>query len=163
MNTWKVLCTRSGFEFKVEEQLSRLGIENYLPKIKITRQWSDRKKIVTAPAFPRYIFVHTDDKRRNEVFYVKGVLQYIKIDNKDASLENEDIEMIRIAETSITDPQSLSGFVKKGSRVKIVEGALTGYSGELIDFMGKQKIVLLIKELAAGFLVEIPVSQIRLI
>jgi transcriptional antiterminator RfaH len=102
MLKWKVLHVKYGHEIKVEQQLGRFGIVNYLPKIKIIRQWSDRKKVIITPAFPGYIFINSDNTLRNKVFYAKGVLKYVRSDNKDATLENDEIEMIRIAESSIS-------------------------------------------------------------
>jgi transcription antitermination factor NusG len=163
MLKWKVLHVKYGHEIKVEQQLGRFGIVNYLPKIKIIRQWSDRKKVIITPAFPGYIFINSDNTLRNKVFYAKGVLKYVRSDNKDATLENDEIEMIRIAESSISEPQILNNHLEKGDQVEIIEGPLSGYTGELIEFMGKKRIVLFIKKIAIGFIVEIPVNHLRLI
>ncbi|MBK8484650.1 MAG: UpxY family transcription antiterminator [Saprospiraceae bacterium] len=130
MNCWKVLCVQSKFEFKVEQQLAQLGIESYLPKINLSRQWSDRKKVLSTPSFPGYLFVHIDEMHRNDVFYIKGVKQYVQYENRDATLADEEVEKIRIAVCSITEPVVNNSFLRKGSNVKIT---LTTYtSRELI-------------------------------
>ncbi len=72
MAPWRIIYTQNRFEFKVEDQLSQLDIEHYLPKIKVLRKWSDRYKWVHVPAFPSYIFVKPEESRRNEVFYARG-------------------------------------------------------------------------------------------
>ena len=46
---WFALYTKPRSEFKAEQQLTAVGVENYLPTITRLKQWSDRKKKVTTP------------------------------------------------------------------------------------------------------------------
>ncbi|MBK8403832.1 MAG: UpxY family transcription antiterminator [Saprospiraceae bacterium] len=71
MPIWRVLYIQSRYEFKVEQQMEKLGIRHFLPKINIKRVWSDRIKNIKIPAFPSYIFVYNEDKDRNAVFKSK--------------------------------------------------------------------------------------------
>lgn len=155
MISWKVLCTQARFEFKVEEQLCRLGIESYLPKIKLMRQWSDRKKIIVTPAFPGYIFVHTDDKTRNEVFHVKGVLQYVRIENHDAIVRDKEMELIHAVESRFSNTT-----FHTGEQVQIKQGIFQGYKGIVKQLQGKQKATLFLKDMALGCVVELPLDDL---
>ncbi len=55
---WYALIVRSRHEFVAESQLKKQGIEAFLPSVTKIRQWSDRKKAVSFPLFPGYLFVH---------------------------------------------------------------------------------------------------------
>ena len=61
---WFALYSKPRSEFKAEEQLNAEGIENYLPTYRTIRQWSDRKKKVTLPLLPGYIFIFATEKER---------------------------------------------------------------------------------------------------
>ena len=58
---WYVIYTKNRHERKVAEQLERVGVEYFLPCINAVRQWYDRKKIISVPLFPSYIFVKIKD------------------------------------------------------------------------------------------------------
>ena len=57
MQFWYAVYTTSRAEKKVKQRLDESGIENYLPLRTEIRIWSDRKKKVSLPLIPGYIFV----------------------------------------------------------------------------------------------------------
>jgi transcriptional antiterminator RfaH len=162
MPSWKVLYVQGRCEFKVEQQLARLGIEHYLPKVQVMRKWSDRMKKLTVPAFPSYLFVCNEDKERQAVFQAKGVLHYVRRENRDAIVREDELALLRKGESMILPDslQSLKGL--KGKLVKIKAGILAGNTGILVDLIGKKFVQLKLENLSMGFLVEIPAEQLQL-
>lgn len=59
--SWYALTTLSRQEKLASMILESLGITQSLPAIDEERQWSDRKKVITVPLFPGYLFVHARD------------------------------------------------------------------------------------------------------
>ena len=57
---WRAVYTKPRSEKKVAERLEEQGSEVYCPTQINLRQWSDRKKKVSAPVFPSY--VRTEEK-----------------------------------------------------------------------------------------------------
>lgn len=111
--------------------------------------WSDRIKNIKIPAFPSYIFVYNEDKDRNAVFQVKGVKHYVRHDNRDAVLDEEEIKLLQTNQLSII-PSSLHPLVKiKGQIVKIRSGLLMGRSGVLMDF-GQENCTTQIRAMVNG-------------
>jgi len=55
---WYAIYVRSRFEFAAETQLSRQGVQSYLPSVRKLRQWNDRKVWLNSPLFPGYLFVN---------------------------------------------------------------------------------------------------------
>lgn len=161
MPIWRVLYIQSRYEFKVEQQMEKLGIRHFLPKINVKRVWSDRIKNIKIPAFPSYIFVYNEDKDRNAVFQVKGVKHYVRHDNRDAVLDEEEIKLLQTNQLSII-PSSLHPLVKiKGQIVKIRSGLLMGRSGVLMDFLGKKTVQLKLERWSMGFLIDVPLDDLQ--
>jgi transcription antitermination factor NusG len=162
MPSWSVLYIQSRYEFKVEQQLQKLGIRHFLPKIQVRRNWSDRVKKMLVPAFPSYLFVCIEPKDRNAVFQVKGVLHYVRHDQKDAQLKEEDINLLRASESQLI-PSSFQPLQKlKGQLIKIRSGILAGRSGMLVDFLGKKTVQLKLEQISLGFLIEMPLEDLQI-
>ena len=54
---WLAVYTKPRHEKIADEKLQEKGIESYLPLVKRTRQWKDRKTKVWMPLFKSYLFV----------------------------------------------------------------------------------------------------------
>ena len=54
---WFAVWTRSRQEKTSAAMLAALGVPHFLPLIDEERRWSDRKKMVSLPLFPGYLFV----------------------------------------------------------------------------------------------------------
>ena len=74
---WYVIYTKPRNEKKVAERLQQIGITVYCPMITMIKQWSDRKKKVQIPLLNSYVFVCLEDKEREKVFQVSGVVRYL--------------------------------------------------------------------------------------
>jgi len=158
MTNWKVLYVKSNYELKVEQQLKLLGIEHFLPKVQVCRKWSDRIKKILVPAFPSYLFERIDEKDRSKVFKAKGVLKYVRHENRDAVLKEEELDLMRSSQ-SVLIPESLQTIQKlKGQMIRIKDGLLAGRTGLLVNFIGKKFVQLHLETIAMGFLVELPVE-----
>lgn len=53
---WFALHVKPRHEFLVQGDLTRNGMEVYLPTVSKLSQWKDRKKLVDFPLFPGYLF-----------------------------------------------------------------------------------------------------------
>ena len=74
---WFALYTRSRHEKLVDRELQKKGIETFLPTRTITRQWSDRKKIIQEPLFKGYLFVHAPLAERWTVLNTTGAVSLV--------------------------------------------------------------------------------------
>ena len=74
MGSWHVIYTKPRAEKKVEERLNNFGIEAYCPVKQEVKQWSDRKKKIFVPVLPSMVLVNIDEKERNKVFDIPGVV-----------------------------------------------------------------------------------------
>ena len=92
---WYVLYTKPKWEKKVTEKLQQIGITAYCPVISKVQQWSDRKKKVEMPLFSSYVFVQVEERDRNAVFAVSGVIRYLFWLGKPAIVKDREIVAIQ--------------------------------------------------------------------
>jgi transcriptional antiterminator RfaH len=92
---WYVVYTKPKWEKKVAERLNEIGVVAYCPQITKLSQWSDRKKMISVPLFNSYIFVQIEEKNRNQIFAVTGVVRYLFWLGKAAVVKDSEIEAIR--------------------------------------------------------------------
>jgi transcription antitermination factor NusG len=92
---WYVVYTKPKWEKKVAERLNEIGVVAYCPQITKLSQWSDRKKMISVPLFNSYIFVQIEEKNRNQIFAVTGVVRYLFWLGKAAVVKDSEIEAIK--------------------------------------------------------------------
>ena len=138
---WYAVYTKPRWEKKVAAMLLEKGIENYCPVNKVTRQWSDRKKVVMEPVFKGYVFVKVEDAKKWEVTNVSGILNYVYWLGKPAKIREEEIDMIKKFLNEFNDVQVESkGFVVN-SEVRIKQGVLMNYHGIVVEVLGNRAVV----------------------
>ncbi len=129
---WYALRTRSRHEKMVADQLEKQGIENFLPVVKKSRQWSDRVKEVELPLFSGYTFVRVvlTSPDRLRVLQTHGVAGFVGINCCGTAIPENQIQDIRtlLASDLTVEEQP---FLRVGQRVRVRGGALDGVEGIL--------------------------------
>ena len=92
---WHVLYTKPRHEIKALERLTQKGFEVYCPMKTTLKQWSDRKKKVSEPLLPSYIFIKTTEKNRPLALRDPSVLNYIFWLGKPAIVRGEEIDILK--------------------------------------------------------------------
>ena len=147
MKKWYVLYTKPRNEKKATDRLTQAGYEMYCPLIKTVRQWSDRKKKVSVPMFPSYVFCHVDEAGRQIVVRDPGVLNFVFWLGKPAVVRDHEIEAIRKIENHGIDIRVEGGKPEKGQMVEIPEGPFKGMSGR-VDKVDRTRVLLYIEQLS---------------
>ena len=141
MLSWYAIYTRPRWEKKVAALLLEKGIENYCPLNKVTRQWSDRRKVVVEPVFKGYVFVRIEDKNKWAIREIPGILNFVYWLGKPAVIRDEEIEVIRKFLNEFTDVQVETKGVVVNSEVRIKQGVLMNYKGIVVEVLGTRAIV----------------------
>jgi transcriptional antiterminator RfaH len=92
---WHVLYTKPRHEIKALERLVQNGFEVYCPMKTTLKQWSDRKKKVSEPLLPSYIFIKTTEKKRATPLKDPSVLNYIFWLGKPAIVRESEITTLK--------------------------------------------------------------------
>ncbi len=157
---WYVVYTKSRSEKKINERLEKIGIETYLPLIKTLRQWSDRKKKVEIPLINSYIFVKANKLNYTSILNTEGVINFIKFENKHASIPDNQINNLKILMQDSNDITVSNNEFIKGEKIKIEFGKFKGYNGEIKELKGKHKLIVYIQALNTSFSLEISVENV---
>jgi transcriptional antiterminator RfaH len=140
---WYVVYTKPKWEKKVAERLNEIGVVTYCPLVTKTSQWSDRKKIISVPLFNSYIFVQIEDKERNRVFEIAGVLRYLFWLGKPAVVKNSEIEIIQ-QWLSAPDTYEVSlDQWKKGDKITLESGPFISQSAIIQEVKQNHYILIL--------------------
>jgi transcription antitermination factor NusG len=154
---------RSRHEFKVSERLTKSGIEAFLPIVERLSRRKDRKKLISFPLFPGYLFVHIKRNPEEKLTVLKtpGVVRFIGIipGEPEPVTEEQIISLKRIIESKESiDPYP---YLKEGQRVRIRKGPLTGVEGILVEKAGQHSLVLSVDILRQGVSIKIDASDVE--
>lgn len=157
---WYIIYTAPRQEKKIANELSEQCITNYLPLVRTSRQWHDRKKVIYMPAFASYIFVYLDNSATyRNVLEIDGVYNYVKFGKVLAIVKQETIDQISVVLNS-QDVIISSAYFEAGEKLQIQEGPLTGLHCEMIKSEGKTKILVRVHLLNRNILVDVPVIHL---
>lgn len=142
---WFAIYTRPKNEKKVTNSLAKMGIEVYCPMVTQMKQWSDRKKKVESPLISSYVFVNLEEKERNTVFEVHGIVRYLYWLGKPAIIEDHEIALLKDNLKGILTSVEVEG-IQPGDSLTISKGPFRGKEG-IVSQVEKNKIRLVLKEL----------------
>lgn len=157
---WWALYTRHQHEKVVAEMLAAKGFDVFLPVYDSIRRWKDRRKVLSLPLFPCYVFVRGELNRRLQVVSTPGVHMLLTHGEQIAVVPEEEIGAIRRAvEGSFrVEPHP---FLKVGERVRVMRGSLAGVEGILVRKKNLYRLVLSVDMLAQSVGVEVDASDVE--
>ena len=119
MESWHVIYTKPRAEKKVEERLNNFGIEAYCPVKLEIKQWSDRKKKILVPVLPSMVLVNIDEKERNKVFDIPGVVRYMFWLGKHALVKNDEVDSLKklLTQNNIVSQDTIA--LKVGEKIDV--------------------------------------------
>jgi len=156
---WNAIYTRHQHEKAVAESLSGNGFEVFLPTYNTIRQWKDRKKQLTLPLFPCYVFVRGNDRRLG-ILTTPGVHLIVMFNGRPAAIPDVEVDAIRKAVES-----KLRGephpFLKCGDWVQVTSGPLTDVEGILVRKKSSHRLILSAELLGKSMAVEIDAFSVK--
>jgi transcription antitermination factor NusG len=157
---WWAVYTRHQHERTVVGNLTGNGVETFLPVYEAVRQWRDRKKHLSLPLFPCYVFVHGSSARRVQVLSTPGVSSIVSIAGHPAPIPVAEINAIRRAvESSLrVEPHP---FLQCGDWVRIKSGPLTGVEGFLVRRKGSYRLIMSAELLQKSIAVEVDAFSVE--
>ena len=135
---WYAVYTRPRWEKKVASLLDDKGIEHYCPLNKVTRQWSDRKKVIMEPLFKGYVFVQVSEEKKWDLMNINGIVNYVYWLGKPAHIRDEEINTIRKFLNEFDEVEVVEGLLPVNSTVRIKQGVLMNYHGLVLEIQGNK-------------------------
>jgi transcription antitermination factor NusG len=157
---WWALYTRHQHERTVADMLTAKGFEVFLPLYESTRRWKDRKKTLSLPLFPCYLFLRGRMDCKLQVVSTPGIHMILHRGDRVATIPEQEIEAIqRAVESSyILEPHP---FLKCGMRVRVLRGVLEGVEGILVRKKNLLRLILSVDMLAQSVAVEVSASDVE--
>ena len=138
------------------------GIENYCPINKVTRQWSDRKKIVMEPVFKGYVFVRLEEEKKWEVKNISGILNFVYWLGKPAVIKDKEIEAIKRFLNDHDEVQVLKDELHINDRITIQNGILMDKEAKVIKVLNN-KVQVVIESLGCRLVALLRKSNITIV
>ena len=162
---WYVAQTHPNAENKAVAHLRRQGFVTYLPRYLKRRRHARRVDVVSAPLFPRYLFVEIDIavQRWRSIYSTIGVSQLICTGDTPTPVSNQVVTLLK-------DREDAAGFIQLGYRpqfrvgdkIRVLDGVFCDclglYDGMsdrdrvtiLLDLLGRKVRVLVDAECVAA-------------
>ena len=132
---WYAVHTKSRHEYKAHAGLMQKHLTSFLPEMEVWSKRKDRKKKISTPMFPGYIFVEAnlDNETKLTILKTFGVVRILG--------KKENAEPIPVPDDKIQAIQRLlekkveiftMQYPKAGETAKIVDGPFAGIEGTVV-------------------------------
>ncbi len=157
---WWALYTRHQHEKAVSDVLAMKGFDVFLPVYESVRRWRDRKKLLSLPLFPCYVFVRGGLDRKLQIVSTPGVHMVLRRGEQIAIVPDMEIEAIRrtLEGKLNVEPHP---FLRCGERVRVKRGALEGVEGILVRKKNRFRLVLSVQMVAQSVAIEMDATDVE--
>ena len=156
--SWYALRTRTNHEFIARDQLRALEIPEFLPYYSRISNWSDRRKTISRPLFPGYLFAQLDPLDPSPIWRAAAVAQVIGLRAGDGAIDGAVIGnlMRATADPSRVEPADYPApDFMRGELVTITRGPLAGLRGVIERTKGARRLIVAVDILARACAVEL--------
>jgi transcriptional antiterminator RfaH len=162
MHRWYVINTQPQKEERAREHLLRQGFDVYLPRWRRRRSHARRIEWVSAPLFPRYLFVGFDIEttRWCAIQSTIGVSYLVCNDRLPLPMPDGIVDQIRAREAK-TGLVEIKPIFRKGDPVIVGEGPFLEQIGLFECMNDAERVIILLNLLGRKVRVKVPVYSIR--
>jgi len=160
--SWYAVHVRSNFEKRVSIDLATKGVECYVPAVKETRTWTDRKKTIEVPLFPGYVFTRMYDTPalRHVVMRSPGAVRILGNGGLIEAVPTVEVEAIqRLIQSNV--PLLAHPLLREGAMVRIWRGPLKDLEGLLVRIKSQTRLVLSVELLSRSVSTEVDASDVE--
>lgn len=162
MSNWYALHTRSHFENRVADALREKGFESFLAAFDEVHQWKDRKRRVSIPLFPGYVFVRLADRppQRLAVMKTRGVVRILGNGDRIEPVPDSEIAAVH-GLVNAKVPCLFHPFLRDGVRIRVKRGPLEGLEGYLLRMKNQTRLVISIHLISQSVAAEVDVDDVE--
>jgi transcriptional antiterminator NusG len=157
---WYAVYTSANHEKKAAAEISRRGVESFLPVYRTSRRWSDRRVELELPLFQSYVFVHLSLSDRLTVLQVPGVVRLVGFGGLPAPLPDDQMQALRSGLNGRLRAEP-HRFLTAGRRVRLKDGPLMGMQGILLRRKGKFRVVISIALIQRALSVDVDIADVE--
>jgi transcriptional antiterminator RfaH len=160
---WYAVYTKARDEAVAEEQLRRQGFEVFLPQYEKRRSHARKVDVVTAPLFPRYLFIAFDagEGGWRVIRSTRGVIDLVRNGNELVPVPAAIIDEIKAR----ADEQGYIVLARqlkldRGARISIAGGAFNALEAIFESQRGEDRVVALLSLLGRKVVANVPVRAV---
>ena len=159
---WFAVQTRYRYEQRVAGDLTAKDVENYLPLVRETHSWKDRRKSLEVPAFAGYLFVHFEptDRNRVRVLETSGVVRLLGTHGDLEPVADSEIQSLRLSLGSGAACER-HPYLATGTLLRIERGPLRGLEGRLVRTANALRIVVCVASVGQAIAVEVARDDVK--
>jgi transcriptional antiterminator RfaH len=160
---WYVAQTQPNAESKAVTHLNRQGFTTYLPRYLKRRRHARRVEIVSAPLFPRYLFVEIDVaiQRWRSIYSTVGVSQLVCTGDTPTPVSDQVISLLKSREDT-------AGFIaleprpqfRVGEEIRVLDGVFSECLGLYDGMSDRNRIAVLLDLLGRKVRVVVDVESV---
>ena len=156
---WYACHTRARAEKQVARQLSVRGLENYLPLLAQRRQWKDRRKVVSLPLFPGYVFGRFSLQETHTVLSIPGVSTIVSNNGRLSPIAEAELCNVRrlsaVLSSTGLEAERHPLVIEAGQPVRVADGPFQGVEGWVIESRGQQRLLVGLRAIGQGLEIDI--------
>lgn len=157
---WYAVYTKHQHEKKSADLLTRKGMDVFLPLYRAVHQWKDRKKALSLPLFPGYLFLRSTLENKVEILSTPGVFFLVENAGHACAIPDDEIEAVRMIAQSNTQFEP-HPYLKSGEHVRIRSGPLAGIRGIFVKPKNKYRMVVSVELLRKAVSIEIDAANVE--
>ncbi|PKN88916.1 MAG: antitermination protein NusG [Deltaproteobacteria bacterium HGW-Deltaproteobacteria-1] len=132
---WYAVHTKSRHEYKAHKGLTQKNLISFLPEMEVWSKRKDRKKKISLPLFPGYLFVEAslDNETKLAILKTPGVVRILgkKENAEPIPVPNEKITAIQRIMDKKVEMFSMQ-YPKAGEPARILDGPFAGIEGTVV-------------------------------
>jgi len=138
-----------------------LEIDSFLPTTRTLRTWCDRKKYISQPLFPSYVFAYLKNIQNYYMgLGIDGVMHYVRSGKEPARVRDSIITSIKMAVEGGNAVETTMEHFERGQQVTIQNGPFIGLSCEIVKVNDKDKMIVRLNLLRSNILATLPSSYL---
>jgi transcription termination/antitermination protein NusG len=134
---WYAVHTKSRHEHKVRTGLIQKSIETFLPLIEVWSRRKDRKKRISVPMFPGYLFVEVssmDSGKRVEILKTVGVVKILGVPGDSLPSAVPDVKITAIKRLVDSKVEVMHyQYPRIGEMARILDGPFKDIEGVVVE------------------------------
>jgi len=161
--SWFALYVQVNHEREVTKRLEQKHVDSFLPVIERWSKRRDRRKKVSVPLFPGYVFVRTILDNYTHVHIVKTPGALTLVGNSEGPLPIP-LYQIESLQTMLGSPApvTLNPYLKEGDWVHVIRGPLSGCMGILLRHNPKKgRLIVSVDIICRSVSVELDVEDVE--
>jgi transcription termination/antitermination protein NusG len=161
--SWFAIYVQVNHEREVATRLEQKYIDSFLPLIERWSKRRDRRKKISVPMFPGYVFVRTGLDNHTHVHILKTPGALVVLGNSEGPLPIPRFQIENLQTMLKADrPCTLNPYLKEGDWVRVIRGPLTGCMGILLRHNPKKgRLIVSVDIICRSVSVELDVEDVE--